>query len=213
MGLGTPPDTSKVHDWLAARPATTFKLDSNNEWTPDIMRELAATGAVRVVDIKGHYSGDWLDNTPVPEVYAGIAQLLPDVIIEDPKLTDQTTPALGEAGLARIAYDAPIHSLDDLLACDPRPARVNIKPTRFGAISSLLETIEWCETQGIPMYGGGQFELAWGRTQVQTIAAIFYPDAANDVAPSVFHSAKPGDAGMPDSPLTIPNRDGFGFPA
>lgn len=212
MGLGSPPSAERVCAWLEADPAVEFKLDASLQWTPDLMRELAATGAVRVVDIKGHYTGDWIDNRPDPELYANIAQLLPDVIIEDPLLNDDTSAALGEGGLARAAYDAPVHSLADAQSISPRPSAINIKPTRFGTFASLLETIEWCQAQRMPMYGGGQFELGWGRTQAQTLASLFYADAANDVAPTAYHSATPGDD-VPRSPLQVPDTPGFGFDA
>jgi hypothetical protein len=59
------------------------------------------------------------------------------------------------------------------------------------------------------MYGGGQFELAAGRGQIQLLAAIFHPDAPNDVAPGGFNEADPR-AGLPESPLDpAPERVGF----
>ena len=37
------------------------------------------------------------------------------------------------------------------------------------------------------MYGGGQFELGIGRTQIQELASLFHPDMPNDVAPAEFN--------------------------
>ena len=60
------------------------------------------------------------------------------------------------------------------------------------------------------MYGGGQFELGVGREQIQAVASLFYPDAANDVAPSAYNTATPGDD-LPRSPLPAPfDVPGFG---
>jgi hypothetical protein len=36
---------------------------------------------------------------------------------------------------------------------------------------------------GIVVYGGGQSEIGPGRAQIQLLAALFYPDGPNDVAP------------------------------
>ncbi len=33
------------------------------------------------------------------------------------------------------------------------------------------------------LYGGGQTELSVGRGQLQLLAAMFHPDAPNDIAP------------------------------
>jgi hypothetical protein len=55
------------------------------------------------------------------------------------------------------------------------------------------------------MYGGGQFELGYGRGQVQALASVFYADGPNDVAPGVYNEPVPR-AGGPGSPLAPPER-------
>jgi len=82
---------------------------------------------------------------------------------------------------------------------------VNIKPSRFGSVRRLLDAIDHCEQQGIAMYGGGQFELDVGRAQIQALAALFYPDAANDVAPGAYNEGEPRP-GLPRSPLDVRAR-------
>ena len=99
----------------------------------------------------------------------------------------------------RISFDAPVHSLRDLLAL-PRTGWCNIKPSRFGTAAGLLACIEHCEREGIRMYGGGQFELGPGRGQIQLLAALFHPDGPNDVSPAGFHVPDP-PPGLPESPL------------
>ncbi len=37
------------------------------------------------------------------------------------------------------------------------------------------------------MYGGGMGELGVGRGQIELLAAMFHPDAPNDVAPSAYN--------------------------
>jgi O-succinylbenzoate synthase len=82
---------------------------------------------------------------------------------------------------------------------------MNIKPSRFGSVHRLLDAIDHCEQEGIEMYGGGQFELDVGRAQIQALAALFYPDAPNDVAPGVYNEGEPR-AGLPRSPLDVPAK-------
>lgn len=212
MGLGEPPDISKVTRWLDVDSQIQFKIDSSNKWTADLIRDLAATNAVCVIDIKGHYKGDWIDNEPIPELYANIAEIMPnDTLIEDAMLNDETKPALANAH-HRLTWDAPTHSLADLEALEFAPGAINIKPSRINSLQELLAIIHWCNENNVPNYAGGQFELARGRTQAQQLASIFYPHAANDIAPVAWHTAQPGDV-VPMSPLTIPTTSGFGFDA
>ena len=42
---------------LERYPRTRFKLDPTNAWTEELVAELAATGAVDSMDLKGHYNG------------------------------------------------------------------------------------------------------------------------------------------------------------
>jgi hypothetical protein len=55
------------------------------------------------------------------------------------------------------------------------------------------------------MYGGGQFELGYGRGQIQALASLFYADAPNDVAPADYNLGDPRP-GLPASPLEPPAR-------
>ena len=60
------------------------------------------------------------------------------------------------------------------------------------------------------MYGGGQFELGVGRPQIQELAALFYPDGPNDVAPGAYNATSV-TAGLPTSPLPgLGHVPGFG---
>ncbi len=70
MRLGPPPmdgaepvpETSKrMMDVLERYPGTRFKLDPTNTWSDDLIAELAATGAVDSLDLKGQYKGTPVD--------------------------------------------------------------------------------------------------------------------------------------------------------
>ena len=125
-------------------------------------------------------------------------------MIEDAGFTDETRPILQQAA-DRLSYDAPIHSVEDVEALELAPRWLNIKPSRFGTVRGLLETIAYAEERGIRLYGGGQFELGPGRSHIQALASTYYADNANDVAPSRLQRAgAPPDP--PASPLPVPTR-------
>ena len=59
---GEGPETAdKLTRLLERYPGTRFKLDPTNTWTDELIAELAATGAVDSVDLKGHYRGTPVD--------------------------------------------------------------------------------------------------------------------------------------------------------
>ena len=206
MSLGEPPTIDPVRRWLALYPSLRFKLDSSSSWTEELVAELAATGAVDVIDLKGAY-GEFYGERANPGLYALVARGFPNASLEDPDLTEDAAAVLADAR-ERITWDAPIHSVADIEALAFRPRRVNIKPSRFGSLRALLEAYDWCEQHGLGMYGGGQFELGPGRGQIQYLASLFHPDAPNDVAPRAYNL---GPApGLPTSPLA-PSPAATGF--
>jgi len=196
-----------VDSWLDLYPDMELKLDANAEWDADRIARLAATGRVRVVDMKCHYEGDWVGRRPTPAVHRAVAEAMSDAVIEDPWLEGESGEALRGAE-GRLSFDAPIHSLADVEALPLDLRWLNVKPSRFGSLRRLLECIEACEARGVRMYGGGQFELATGRRQIQTLASVFYPDAPNDVAPAVYNLGGPRP-GLPQSPLPALAEVGF----
>ncbi len=193
--------------WLAVAPGLEFKLDAEQDWDRELLVRLRELGRVRVVDLKAYYRGTSVDLAPDPELYRAIVEELPDVVIEDAWLEDGLREALAGAE-DRLSFDAPIHSLSDLDGLPLEPRWLNIKPSRFGTVRGLLETIEACEERGISMYGGGQYELGPGRPQIQRLASVFYPDGPNDVAPSVYNEGEPRE-GLAQSPLPPQAESGF----
>jgi hypothetical protein len=193
--------------WLAAAPELELKLDPANEWDRPFMERLAATGRVRVLDLKAYYRGTVVDMEPDPRLYRHIVELFPDVVIEDASLDGECGEVL-RGQEKRLSFDAPIHSVEDVRALAVEPGWMNIKPSRFGTVERLFECIEYCDANGIRLYGGGQFELDVGRKQIQALASLFYPDGPNDVAPSEYNAGGPR-AGLPQSPLSAPTVPGF----
>ena len=147
---------------------------------------------------------------PTADLYRRVARALPDAWLEDPDLSDPAARVALHSQRHRVTWDAPIHSAADI-AAQPWPARtVNIKPSRFGTLRALLDTYDHCATHGIGVYGGGQYELGPGRGQAQYLAALFHPDAPNDLAPAGFDDPVP-PADVPCSPMILtPAPVGFG---
>jgi hypothetical protein len=193
--------------WLDVAPGLEFKLDAETDWDRALLRGLRELDRVRVVDLKAYYRGTSVDLAPDPELYRAVVEELPDVIVEDAWLEDGLREALAGAE-DRLSFDAPVHSLSDLDGLPLEPRWLNIKPSRFGTVRELLETIEACEERGIRMYGGGQYELGPGRPQIQRLASVFYPDGPNDVAPSAYNEGEPR-GGLPQSPLLPPEGPGL----
>ena len=208
LRLGEPPTAAPVLRRLALYPSLRFKLDPTSSWTDELVAELAATGAVESLDLKGRYSGTVVDQPPDPALYRRVAEGFPDALIEDPALTPETEAVLAPH-LDRVTWDEPIHSVADIEALPFPPRVVNVKPSRFGSIEALLAAYDHCAARGIAVYGGGQFELGPGRGQIQYLASLFHPDAPNDVAPGEYNEPEPRP-GLPTSPLA-PAASSAGF--
>ena len=195
----TPDRADRVQRMLESYPTTRFKLDPTNSWTPELVGELVATGAVDSLDLKGQYSGTPVDVETDPELYRLLIERFPDAWLEDPDVNDQTKPVLDPVA-DRVTWDAPIHSIADIESRPWRPRMINIKPSRFGPLRELFAAYDYCRENGIRAYGGGQFELGPGRGHIQYLASLFHPDTPNDVAPSNYNLAEP-PPGLPVSPL------------
>ena len=138
-----------------------------------------------------------------------MAYSLPAAWLEDPDLTQPDACTALHPHRHRVTWDAPIHGVADLAAQAWPGQAINIKPSRFGTLEALLDTYDHCAVHGIPVYGGGQYELGPGRGQAQYLAALFHADAPNDIAPACFDEATP----PPDAPCTpmtiVPAPSGF----
>jgi L-alanine-DL-glutamate epimerase-like enolase superfamily enzyme len=204
----TPETSERMMRVLDRYPGTRFKLDPTNTWSDALIEELARSGAVDSLDLKGQYKGTPVDVDADPELYAKLCEAFSDAWLEDPDLTDETRAVL-EPHRDRITWDAPIHSVDDILALEWEPRMVNIKPSRLGSLDELCRAYDFCAERDIGAYGGGQTELGVGRDHIQYLAALFHPDTPNDVAPRGFNSPELVD-GMPQSPIALePAASGF----
>jgi hypothetical protein len=201
-GFDEPSSIEPLLARLAVYPTLRFKLDPTNDWDDELIAALVETGAVDSLDLKGFYKGTPVDVETDPELYAKLIEAFPEAWLEDPDVNEETRPILDPVA-DRVTWDAPIHSVADIEAMPWSPPKVvNVKPSRFGPISNLFATYDYCEARGIGAYGGGQTELGQGRGQIQYLASIFHPDTPNDVAPSGYNDpAQATKPGLPSSPL------------
>jgi L-alanine-DL-glutamate epimerase-like enolase superfamily enzyme len=200
LRLGEPSTLDPVARRLERYPSARFKLDPTSDWSPELIADLVATGAVDSVDFKGLYEGSIVDQAADPVLYRRVVDAFPDAWIEDPKLTEETNAIL-LPHRDRITWDANIHSVADIEGLPFAPRMVNIKPSRLGPLREVFAGYAYCEARGIGMYGGGQFELGPGRGHIQYLASLFHPDTPNDVAPGGYNGSDV-PTGLPESPLT-----------
>src|SRR6185503_4645699 len=185
LGLGKPPTIEPLRRRLDRSPAVHFKLDAEATWSPALVDEVAATGAVDTIDFKGQYGLEVEDPEALLALYDHALAVLPDAYLEDPHDLPGVAERLADH-LDRTSYDAPIRTADDI-GSTPLAARiVNVKPSRIGSLR--------------PLFGGGMGELGVGRGQIELLASLFHADAPNDVAPSAYNEDDP-DEGLPGSPL------------
>ncbi|MFC7099035.1 hypothetical protein [Halobaculum marinum] len=208
--LEEPPTGDRIIDWLNRNPELEFKLDPTSEWSEEVIERLAATDAVQTLDLKGQYHGTTVDQPADPELYKQVIEGFPEALIEDPELNEQTQP-LFEGEEARVTWDYPIRGVETVKDLPWEPEWLNIKPSRFGSVQSLFDTVDYCCEHEIQMFGGGQFELDVGRQHIHAIASLFYPSAPNDVAPKAYNDPEPS-TDLPSSPLTPPTApQGFSW--
>src|SRR3954463_6711870 len=208
LGLGKEPSMEPVRRRLARSPGMRFKLDAEATWPPALVDEVAATGAVDTIDFKGQYGFEVKDPEALAELYDRVLAAFPDAYLEDPHDLPEIAQRLG-GHLERVSYDAPIRSAGDIGATPLAARVVNVKPSRIGGLQRLFDVYARCAREARPMYGGGMGELGVGRGQIELLAALFHPDAPNDVAPSAYNEDDPPGA-LPASPLA-PRPEATGF--
>ena len=65
-----------IDRYLAVQPTLEFKIDPMSTWSRALIDELAATGRIRVVDLKGYYRGTAVDQPADPRLGNGEAECL-----------------------------------------------------------------------------------------------------------------------------------------
>lgn len=183
---------------LQAVGALECKIDVDPAWSPAVLAELGAPAlrqAVVILDFKER--GD-------AELAVRLAGACPAALLEDP-------PAGAQGHLAR---DRPLLTPGDVEAAARRGEAVNLKAPRMGGPLALLDGLQRARELGVVAYLGGMFEVGPGRQQARQLAALFCPDAPNDLAPIAGAlGAPPGPPGSvsPGSPAVVRlDLPGFG---
>jgi L-alanine-DL-glutamate epimerase-like enolase superfamily enzyme len=199
--------TEPISKRLERYPRLEFKLDPENDWDGDLIAEIRELASVQVMDLKGFYKGTVVEVETDPELYKAVAETFPEAWLEDPDLNDETRAVLAPH-MDRVTYDAPLHSVADIVELAPQRA-INSKPSRWGSLEELFAVYEHCDREGLAIYSGGQGEVGPGRGQVQYLASLYHPDTPNDIAPSGYNDPSV-PAGMPTSPMDpVPSATGF----
>ncbi|MGH2947837.1 MAG: hypothetical protein ACRDPC_16560 [Solirubrobacteraceae bacterium] len=208
LGLGDPPTFDPIRRRLEHHHGLRFKVDAVPAWTPELMDEVAATGAVEIVDFKGQYGLEMGELPALLAMYERAIAAFPDALLEDAHDLPEVAKLL-EPEAQRISYDAPIQTVESLDATPLEPRAVNVKPCRVGDLRSLLDLYDAVHERGLIAYGGGMAELDAGRGQIQLLASLFHPDGPNDVAPGGYNLDTPAPD-LPPSPLpAAPAPTGF----
>ena len=197
LGLGEPPTFDPIARRLEHHPKLRFKVDAVAAWTPELIDEVAATGAVEIVDFKGRYGMEVEDRDALLRMYERVIEAFPDALLED---GHEEALELLEPHADRISYDAPIASCEDLEKLPLAPVALNIKPCRVGDLRTLFDLYEETAARGLITYGGGMGEIDCGRGQIQLLASLFHPDGPNDTAPGGYNHETPAPD-LPPSPL------------
>ena len=149
LGLGDPPAVDTILRRLERYPGLRFKLDAAPTWTPEIVAALAGHGRRPHDRLQGPVRA-WRSRTPRRSRGCTSCSWRPSpsrcsrIRTTCPRSRRSSTPHA-----ARVSYDAPIHTVDDLDAT-PIPARTfNIKPTRIGSLRDLFAIYAACEERGL----------------------------------------------------------------
>jgi L-alanine-DL-glutamate epimerase-like enolase superfamily enzyme len=142
-----------------------LKVDVDPAWDSRVQAALAAEPGIAILDFKGRGEARLADE---------LSTLFPEVIFEDPPAGTRHT---------RIARDASLADAGAVAAALTEPAAVNLKAPRMGGPLEVLRGLALATRARLPAYLGGMFEVGVGRTQARQLAALFCPEAPNDLAP------------------------------
>jgi len=174
-----------------------LKLDADESWTDPTLAELGRDPSIVILDFKGRGSAEFAHR---------LAHAFPYALLEDP-------PAGAEIASFRVARDLPLANAADVAAALACGEAVNLKAPRMGGVLELLSALDQAWSLGdanrVRCYFGGMFEVGVGRTQARQLAALYCPDAPNDLA---LNHGKLGLAReVANSPAVIDLRSpGFG---
>ena len=187
--LADPPSADQIRAWLDLYPSLRFKLDPTSDWTDELVADLAATGAIDSVDLKGQYEGTGVDQPAGPGALPASARRVPGRLGRGSERhrRDAADPraARGAHHVGRADPFGRGHREPPLAAADDQHQAVALR-----RVKRLFDAYDYCAEHEIAAYGGGQWELGPGRGHIQYLASLFHPDTPNDVAPRRLQRAR-----------------------
>ena len=200
--IGEPPTLEPVARRLARYPRLRFKLDATPDWTDELIERLVGTGAVDSIDFKGAYKGTPVDVETDPGVLPPHRRGVPGRLARGPRpRRPEARRARSRPYRDRITWDAPIHSVADILALpvpaahgQPQAVALRLGRGAVRRLRLLRRSAGWAPTAA----ASSSSASAAGRSSC--LAALFHPDAPNDIAPGGYDALDP-EPGLPASPL------------
>ena len=102
LGLGEPPTFDPISRRLEHHPDLRFKLDATTLWTPELIEQVAATGAVEIIDFKGRYGMDLPELPSLVATYERVIEAFPDALLEDAHELPEIVALLEPRGAPRL---------------------------------------------------------------------------------------------------------------
>ena len=173
-GSATRPRSRPSATASSATPTCASSSTPRRRGRPSSSTEVAATGAVDIIDFKGRYGLPVEDEFALLAMYEEVLERFDGVILEDPHDRPDVA-ALIAPHAARVSFDAPIATAADIEGADFGARTVNVKPSRIGGLRALLDVYAHCEAEGLRMYGGGMGEVGIARGQIELLAVALPP--------------------------------------
>ena len=193
LAAGRPAD-ARARSRAGSPPTRTCASSSTAtpDWDDELIDGLVETGAVDSIDFKGAYKGTPVDVETDPAFYRRDRRGVPGRLARGPRPRDRGR-ARGAASRTTTASPGTRRSTRSTTSSRmPRAAAARSTSSRRASASleALFAGYDFCAERGMGAYGGGQYELGVGRGQIQYLAALFHPDAPNDIAPSGLRRAR-----------------------
>ena len=166
----------------SAIPGLEFKLDPENDWTPELIEEIAEVATVRVMDLKGYLQGHGRRGRDRSRALPCRRREVPGGLARGPR-SDGRNPRGAEAplGPAYLRRAAPLARRRQGARAGARN-QLEALAIRLAGGTARRSTSTATRTAS-QIYGGGQGEVGLGRGQIQYLASLYHPDTSNDTPP------------------------------
>ena len=190
---------SGFDEWRGLYPGIRFKLDAEEEWTDEVVEPTRRDGRRRRRRPQGplpryrRRSRSPTSSSTVgsPRAFRWRCSRIPGWRTK--RMPPSVPTATGSPGTRRSTPSPTSKSCRSRRACST--------PSRPGSArsSGCSTSTTTAPSDGIALYGGGQFELGIGRGQIQLLASLFHPDAAERRRTGRIQHGRPA-AGPADEP-------------